>query len=203
MSVSHTRIKQDTYSWKAWPLKIVPLGCAETSITNYSCRGPSQKSDNLIFAAAVTYNYAQYEMSHRHTHTSLADSNCAAALPPRLTLLTGTQLTFSFTSSSRATRFAFSQCLTLGWLSTDRLCLAAADRPLGPTGCLELPLNSIHLEGAWRGLVTNLWANGCESIVKVKGTSIRPGFQEIKNLLDVGGNKRFYQRILETALTDS
>jgi len=37
----------------------------------------------------------------------------------------------------------------------------------------------------------------------VKGTSVRPGFQEIKNLFGVSGNKGVYQRILETALTDS
>jgi hypothetical protein len=37
----------------------------------------------------------------------------------------------------------------------------------------------------------------------VKGTSPRPGFQEIKYLFDARGNKRIYQRILETALTDS
>ena len=98
------------------------------------------------------------------THTNPHLLQTVIVLLYRHTLMTGTQITFSFTSSLRATCFSFVLYLTLGCLRIDFAYL----RPTTRTGCQELPLNNTHLEGACRGLIPNIWANDCETELKWK-----------------------------------
>ena len=46
-------------SWTAWPLKMRPTGCPETSVTINALT--SQKIKDLIYTAAEAWNHAKYE----------------------------------------------------------------------------------------------------------------------------------------------